>query len=211
MSDTDSKGGWVYNGGQQSLTREEKIVMGRGYPWVSISKVEKGICLGYHKHHSENTHLVLTGEISIYQQYLDGENPIPKSNRLLHKGGIADMKANMAYGATTTRKGGSTFVEGHKVLSPTTRNRYITRGTIVWDDEVDDHPYPVDDDVRREGNVTEEVFKEDINPMPTATSNNIQRPAGLTRSKTAALAKAEEDGSIEWKLMGLEISKSAKK
>lgn len=104
-------------------------------------------------HHSDNTHLIITGEVAIHSE-LHGESG------LLQRNDTRNIKPNVSYGVELTRGAQGTFVEGHKVLSPTTRDRYLARDTIIWDDEVADHPYPVDDDVRREGKVTKEELAE---------------------------------------------------
>lgn len=41
MSGTEKKGGYVYKFGEKNLRNEEKVVMGRNYPWVSISTIKR--------------------------------------------------------------------------------------------------------------------------------------------------------------------------
>ncbi len=65
---------------------------------------------------------------------------------------------HLRYGARVLEAPESRFVEGHRVLSPNTRDRFIIRNTIKWSDDVEDHPWEVDDDVQAEGNVTEKVW-----------------------------------------------------
>lgn len=46
------------------------------------------------------------------------------------------------------------FVEGHRCLSPTTRDRFLDWGTIKWDPAAKRHVGPVSQVVGDEGDVT---------------------------------------------------------
>jgi hypothetical protein len=135
--------------------------------------------LGYHSHHSLNTHLVLTGRIAFFKKNPDLAPPIssahPPPRRSFHinppvsgsdqdisglcdkYSGLITVKEGVVYRAGLETEE-CRFVEGHSVLSPTTRGRLILRGNIRWDDSVGtEDTGKVMREVREEGDVSDIV------------------------------------------------------
>ncbi len=69
------------------------------------------------------------------------------------------MAKDNVYRAELSECDECSFVEGHEVLSPTTRDRFISRGNIKWDaDAAVDSVGPVDRDVVKEGDLSERAL-----------------------------------------------------
>jgi hypothetical protein len=105
--------------------------------------------LGYHSHNSRNTHLVLTGKIAFFhpgspRRALPPNLSIPDTRTHETTAGICERgyglftaKAGEVYRAELVECRECQFVEGHEELSPTTRDRFISRGKIRWDDRAE--------------------------------------------------------------------------
>lgn len=76
------------------------------------------------------------------------------SERIVTQGSRADLEALVSYGGDAIN-GDCEFVEGHMVLSPSTRDRFFHRGDIYWEENANGHAYRVSDEVQVQGNVTE--------------------------------------------------------
>lgn len=170
--------GYVY---ARSLSAEEWEVtrweFGR-YPWATTSTLGRyvpsqlinsnsrtnthlssGRILGCHSHHSRNTHFIVQGRVRFYlncdTNRIDRSNPectIAVGSTRRH----FDVQPGLNYLAIAGNEHSEArFVEGHEILSPTTRDRFLDRGDIVWS-ETRDHEGPVSQEVRIQGRVTRE-------------------------------------------------------
>lgn len=112
----------------------EEAVIEAGYPWVQTNSLiptrrslganpcDKPIPdrLNWHRHHGENTHLIVEGDITLekanaffaYTLYSDGNGPKELT-----------VPPDEAYLGTTAK--GCKFVEGHRCLSPRSAHRVI--------------------------------------------------------------------------------------
>lgn len=115
--------------------------------------------LGYHGHGSENTHLFVTGRAFLFAYDIvprEGQSAPPSDERssfsgLIVAGNQANMQPGEKYSARIETD--CDFVEGHRCLSPSTRNRFLSRNSIKWS-ENENHAGPVSPEVEREGKVT---------------------------------------------------------
>jgi hypothetical protein len=80
----------------------------------------------------------------------------PRRLKIHTPGQRIDLKPLEVYGGEP-QGGDCDFVEGHSILSPTTRDRLIKRGTIVWS-ATKPHAGPVQRQVELDGDVTAKVI-----------------------------------------------------
>ncbi|KAK0255274.1 hypothetical protein LTR91_018894 [Friedmanniomyces endolithicus] len=118
---------WYRYNPDKALTDAEREVMAKGYPYVSTTELAAGGLLNEHRHHSNNTHFVIKGSIIIGKSH----------DSIMRFRPVAVLPYNYVnlprcvdYMGTAGEKG-CTFVEGHKVLSPATADRFFERKTIV--------------------------------------------------------------------------------
>ncbi|KAF4636857.1 hypothetical protein G7Y89_g1221 [Cudoniella acicularis] len=145
---TSSKGGWVCPRNGRSLSKEENYVRKQGFPWVSTSTIVKENPLGRHTYQSENTHLVIIGQIEFH---LDDRTARQKGHFKTSSpaDGLVTIQLGDIYRASLVNRETCRFVEGYRKLSVTTRDRFLERGTIEWRDRKT-HAGPVQDDVEAE-------------------------------------------------------------
>lgn len=140
--------------GEPNFSEHEKAVREAGYPWVRTNPLiptwmtpgpdqrppaESPDRLNAHGHHGVNTHLIVSGDLTIRKvTKFHGQTAIPALTISTDPGSPKEAAAvgNEMYWGTTER--GCTFVEGHRCLSPATANRFMDRGTLKW---VDDEGY----------------------------------------------------------------------
>ncbi|RDW65496.1 hypothetical protein BP5796_10188 [Coleophoma crateriformis] len=130
------------------LTRPERRMRARGFDYVSTNSLEAWQWLEPHGHNSDNTHLVVTGELTLWPRA--AHHSCPDSGEILHRedmegeykfrevpccaqtygpGEYVDIDAMECYTAYAGPDG-CTFVEGMKSLSPTSATRFFLRGMI---------------------------------------------------------------------------------
>jgi hypothetical protein len=131
----------------QNRTEHEAALLDAVYAWVSTTKLRAfestentGLPdrLNDHSHSNMNTHLVTAGSILIYPVYE------PQPGNVLW-GQAEELSADTAYYHDKEKRvdpftryegyagpNGCHFVEGHKVLSPTTADRFERRKDIEW-------------------------------------------------------------------------------
>lgn len=88
-----------------------------------------------HKHSSQNTHLIVEGELRI--GYTTNDGPCPKTAKfrfrnvkIMAKGDWLTVACNIDYKSEEAGPKGCEFVEGHKELSPATAERFAER--LTW-------------------------------------------------------------------------------
>jgi hypothetical protein len=77
-----------------------------------------------HAHHSENTHLIVKGELTMWNTKESRRIGIYKVGRDI------SVPADMCYRAEAGAEG-CIFIEGHKDLSPTSAERFEDKGMIA--------------------------------------------------------------------------------
>ena len=80
--------------------------------------------LGRHSHHSSNTHLIIRRALTVWIQ------PGERNSSVHGPGGCIDADQGISYSARAHDLEGCPFVEEHKVMSPTTRDR-IERNDVA--------------------------------------------------------------------------------
>ncbi|KAF8850226.1 hypothetical protein BDZ45DRAFT_770727, partial [Acephala macrosclerotiorum] len=263
-------GGWVYTTPAASKSGQEKSVIASGYPWVSISTLYKDEQpLGFHSHHSDNTHLIIKGETTFHQRgalpdraakfkaiaalkplkintklansssssitsrilcysssededakdeysnAFDPENddanleshPHHSMTGVVSYGDTIPVKKGVAYGATVVggRDGMAKFIEGHEVLSPTTRDRLLVRGDIKWEVGAK-HVGEVQKEVKEQGNVTEEVLMG--REVPVGGSGEVVEAEERVRKVLCVDSEDEVDENLE---TGTEVESQSEK
>ncbi|KAK3115852.1 hypothetical protein LTR53_004411 [Teratosphaeriaceae sp. CCFEE 6253] len=114
---------YVYNI-DRPMSRHEERVIAMGYKYVSTTYLLPGDRLEVHSHQSPNTHLVISGFIELVRP----DDNLGLRARTGPNSEIA-IPSGMEYKGEAGDTG-CTFVEGHTLLSPTTANRFESRGTI---------------------------------------------------------------------------------
>jgi hypothetical protein len=105
-----------------------------------LTPLPRGNTLDLHGHHSDNTHVILSGVIEFF--FKANIVPIFKAQRL-------DVAADIEYAARARTD--TKFIEAHIILSPKTRDRFLSRGDIEWVETLP-HEGPVSVEVMMEGN-----------------------------------------------------------
>ncbi|KAK0347307.1 hypothetical protein LTR91_010323 [Friedmanniomyces endolithicus] len=118
---------WYRYNPKKALTDAEREVMAMGYPYVSTTELGPGGLLNEHRHHSNNTHFVIDGSIIIGKSR-DSEMRFRPQTVLPYN--LVNLPRGVDYMGKAGEKG-CIFVEGHKVLSPATADRFEERETIV--------------------------------------------------------------------------------
>lgn len=116
------------------LSDAEIAVQRSGYPWVSTTVLvppeHSGQSqLGRHKHHSQNTHLILRGQLTL--TFDNGETITLDANSRDPRRKEMKVAPGIWYWGVAGPNG-ATFVEGHSDLSPTTERRFKGRGNLLW-------------------------------------------------------------------------------
>ncbi|KAK4949387.1 hypothetical protein LTR10_012005 [Elasticomyces elasticus] len=118
---------YIYNPNKPH-SAEEELVMQRGFPIVSTTKLNgTGERLFNHSHHSKNTHYVVSGSIQVSKSH---DNDFRFRPDFKFPGDWIDVPSNVTY-IGVPGKEGCTFVEGHTLLSPTTAERMLGRDAII--------------------------------------------------------------------------------
>ncbi|KAK5123617.1 hypothetical protein LTR85_002655 [Meristemomyces frigidus] len=117
---------FIYNP-RMPLSEAEQRVIAAGYPFVSTTILGRNGTVNGHSHHSRNTHLIITGSITIVKSRDD----LSKFREVATGPGLWVTIPGKVDHIGAAGEDGCTFVEGHTVLSPTTGRRFFDRGTIV--------------------------------------------------------------------------------
>ncbi|KAK1057565.1 hypothetical protein LTR12_008718 [Friedmanniomyces endolithicus] len=117
---------WYLYNDEQPLTQEELALIDLGYPYVSTTVLDPGGLLNEHRHHSNNTHLIIKGSIVICKSR-DGSMRIRQKVYLPYS--HVDLPRGVDYMGEAGKEG-CTFVEGHMLLSPATARRFFRRHTL---------------------------------------------------------------------------------
>lgn len=138
----------------------QQPVVSDGYPWVQTNSLIPSWGaftdrapppeavpslpidrLNRHSHHGLNTHLILSGDLTLEKAMYTHEEPDQEQEQREHPIEKVELSADgplreapvgpgdIYLGTTET---GCQFVEGHRCLSPTTALRFIDRGTLCW-------------------------------------------------------------------------------
>ncbi|KAK4580002.1 hypothetical protein LTR86_000204 [Recurvomyces mirabilis] len=121
-----TKAYYIYNPAR-SLTEAEQKVRSKGYNYVSTTVLGPHGKLQEHRHSSHNTHEIIRGSLKADKMH-KGSPTFRAIFQLVGK--VINMPAHVDYQGEAGPDG-CIFVEGHKVLSPTTAERFEARGTIV--------------------------------------------------------------------------------
>lgn len=135
-----------------SIAPAQESVVSNGYPWVQTNKLiptwsafsfpyplPEAVAnlpidrLNRHGHHGLNTHLVLSGDLTLEKVRYSLHERVPLEKiKISADGPVKEAPVGPGDIYLGTTEQGYEFVEGHRCLSPTTALRFVDRGTLCW-------------------------------------------------------------------------------